>query len=188
MNQSCNKKTLLTTSTSAKSCVRVVLFLFISELVIKLVIEANNTLKEEEKETIEEMLTQLVQTCDDQSRDLKCLKSFTNNLIEIYKVLEPAVCKGSIVVSLRCPTLESLEHLWSDYPYGPARTFIAKRLRKSPYEGRTRWREQGRKKPSSPARIAYGPHTGILSIARARCELKQLCCYINLFGQNERRK
>ena len=37
----------------------------------------------------------------------------------------------------------------------------------------------GPEKPSGPARIAYGPHTGILSIARARCELKQLCCYIN---------
>ena len=49
----------------------------------------------------------------------------------------------------------------------------------SPYEGRTRWREQGRKKPSGPARIAYGPHTGILSIAHARCELKQLSCCIN---------
>ena len=33
--------------------------------------------------------------------------------------------------------------------------------------------------PSGPARIAYGPHTGILSIARARSELKQLCCCIN---------
>ena len=44
---------------------------------------------------------------------------------------------------------------------------------------RTRWREQGRKKPSGPARIACSPHTGILSIARARYELKQLCCYIN---------
>ena len=42
-------------------------------------------------------------------------------------------------------------------PYGPARAFIAKLLRKSPYEGRARWREQGRKKPSGPARIAYGP-------------------------------
>ena len=42
-------------------------------------------------------------------------------------------------------------------PYGPARAFIAKQLRKSPYEGRTRWREQGRKKPSGPVRIAYGP-------------------------------
>ena len=62
---------------------------------------------------------------------------------------------------------------------GPASAFIAKQLRKSPYEGRTRWREQGRKKPSGPARIAYGPHTEILSIARARCEQKQLCCCIN---------
>ena len=64
-------------------------------------------------------------------------------------------------------------------PYGPGRAFIARLLIKSPYEGRTRWREQGRKKPSGPARIAYGPHTGILSIARTRCELKQLCCHIN---------
>ena len=38
-------------------------------------------------------------------------------------------------------------------PYGPARAFITKLLRKSPYdEGRRRWREQGRKKPSGPAR------------------------------------
>ena len=52
-------------------------------------------------------------------------------------------------------------------------------MRKSLYEGRTRWHEQGRKKPSGPARIVYGPHMGILSIARVRCKLKQLCCYIN---------
>ena len=52
-------------------------------------------------------------------------------------------------------------------------------LRKSPYEGRTRWPEQGGKKLSGPARIVYGPHTGILSIVRARYKLKQLCCYIN---------
>ena len=41
-------------------------------------------------------------------------------------------------------------------PYGPACTFIAKLLRKSPYEGRTQWREQDRNKPSSPHRITYG--------------------------------
>ena len=64
-------------------------------------------------------------------------------------------------------------------PYGPAHAFIAKLLRKSLYKGRTWWREQVRKKPSDPARIVYGPHTGILSIARARCELKQLCCCMN---------
>ena len=55
-------------------------------------------------------------------------------------------------------------------PYHLTRTFIAKLLRKSPYEGCTWWREQDRRQPSGPVRIAYGPHTGILSIARARCE------------------
>ena len=111
MNQSCNKKTLLIISTAAKSCLRVVLFLFISEEVINLLIGANNTLDEERKELAKEILTQLVQACDDQSRDLRCLKSFTDNLIKMYKVVVLAVSKGSIVVSLRCPTLESLEHL-----------------------------------------------------------------------------
>ena len=118
INQSCNKKTLLTTSTSAKSCLRVVLFLFLSVSAINLLIDANNTLEKEKKEAIKEMLTQLVQTCDDQSRDWRCLKSFNYNLIKTYKVLVLNVCEGSIVVSLKCPTLESLEHLWSDYRSG----------------------------------------------------------------------
>ena len=118
MTQRCNKRTLLTTSTSAKSCLRVVLFLFISVSAINLLIDANNTLDEEEKELGKEMLTQLVQTCDDQSRDFRGLKSFNYNLIETYKALVLNVCEGSIVVSLRCPTLESLEHLWSDYRSG----------------------------------------------------------------------
>ena len=120
MNRSCNKKTLLTTSTSAKSCLRV-LFLFISVSAINLLIDANNTLEKEKKEAIKEMLTQLVQTCDkgsDHSRDWRHLKSFTGNLIETYEVLVLNVDKGSIVISLRCPTLESLEHLWSDYRSG----------------------------------------------------------------------
>ena len=69
-------------------------------------------------------------------------------------------------------------HLSYD-PYSPEHAFIAKLFRKSPYEGRTRWGEQDWKKPSGPAKIAYGPHTGILSIAHTRCELKQLCCYVN---------
>ena len=118
MTQRCNKRTLLTTSTSAKSCLRVVLFLFISVSAINLLIDANNTLDEEEKELVKEMLTQLVQTCDDQSRDFRGLKSFNYNLIKTYKALVLNVCEGSIVVSLRCPTLESLEHLWSDYRSG----------------------------------------------------------------------
>ena len=73
-----------------------------------------------------------------------------------------------------------IKYILSYDMYGPVRAFFAKLLRKSPFEGRTWRREQGRNKPSGPARIAYGPHTRILSMARARCELKQLCCYISL--------
>ncbi|XP_044175486.1 uncharacterized protein LOC122958622 [Acropora millepora] len=67
---------------------------------------------------MKEIVTQLVETCDDHSRDWRCLKSFTDNLIEIYEVLALALCKSSTVISLRCPTLESVEHLWSDYRSG----------------------------------------------------------------------
>ena len=93
------------------------MFLFISGSVIKLLIEAK-TLEKEKKEAIKEMLTQIVEEYDDHSRDWRCLKSFTDNLIETYEVLVLNVCEGSIVISLRCPTLESLEHLWSDYRSG----------------------------------------------------------------------
>ena len=109
---------MLTTSTSAKSCLRVFLFLFISVSAINLLIHANNTLEKDKKEAIKEMLTKIVAKYDDHSRDLRCLKSFTDNLIETYDVLVLNVCKGSVVISLRCPTLESLEHLWSDYRSG----------------------------------------------------------------------
>ena len=94
--------------------------MFISGSVIKLLIEPK-TLEKEKKEAIKEMLTQIVQAYDegsDHSRDWRYLKSFTDNLIKTYEVLVLTVCKGSIVISLRCPTLESLEHLWSDYRSG----------------------------------------------------------------------
>ena len=60
---------------------------------------------------------------------------------------------------------------------------------KSPFEGRTLWCEQGRKKPSSPARMAYSPLTGILSIAHEMQTKTTLLLYKSrLFGQNEGRK
>ena len=128
VNKSCNKKTLLTTSTSSKSCLRVVLFLFISVSAITLLIDANNTLEEEKKEAVKEISTKVVHIFDDQSRDWRCLKSFTGNLIKTYQVLVLNVCKGSIVISLRCPTLESLEHIWSDYRSGDLDKFAEQYL------------------------------------------------------------
>ena len=64
------------------------------------------------------------------------------------------LCTESWVIDTDHTTV--VQVLLSYDPYGPTRTFIAKLLRKSPYEGHTQWREQGQNKPSSPARIAYG--------------------------------
>ena len=109
---------MLITSTSAKS---VVLFLFISGEVIKLVIEIKTGGKEN-KGGINVKLTQIVQAHDEGSDHTRgwrsYVKSFTSLLTKIYKVIVLHVCTGSIVVSLRCPTLESLEHLRSDYRSG----------------------------------------------------------------------
>ena len=97
------------------------MFLFLSESVIKILIHARN-LQKEKKEAIEKMLTQIVQAYDkhnDHSRDdVEGLNSFTDMLIDTYNVLLLMVCEGSIVVILECPTLESLDHLWSDYLSG----------------------------------------------------------------------
>ena len=107
------KKTLLTTNTSAKSCLRIVLFLFLSfsESVIKLLIQAK-ILEKDKKEAIEEILTQTVQAYgkfNDHSRDdVEGLKSFIDNLLEVYKALLVTVGKDSMVVNPECPTLGSL--------------------------------------------------------------------------------
>ncbi|XP_067023482.1 uncharacterized protein [Acropora muricata] len=89
--------------------------------VIKLVIEIKTGGKEN-KGGINVMLTQIVQAHDEGSDHTRgwrsYVKSFTSLLTKIYKVIVLHVCTGSIVVSLRCPTLESLEHLRSDYRSG----------------------------------------------------------------------
>ena len=94
---------------------------------------------------------------------------FTPGIVEELASFFVVVFNSKHFLNARLFINPSLKHIGQQAalsydPYGPARAFIAKLLRKSPYEGRTRWREQGRKKPSGPARIAYGPHTGIFSI------------------------
>ena len=130
-------------------------------------------IKEIEKPNISLPSPQLGFSC------LVLISQFRNHHVERTNFARGSQCFDSTKESSVCwRETATKSHLLYD-PNRRARAFIAKLLRKSPYEGRTRWREQGRKKPSGPARIAYDPHTGILSIARARCELKQLCCYIN---------
>ena len=95
---------------------------FFSESFVKLLIEAKHLEKEKEN-ALKEILTQIVQTYEkfhDQSGGnlVGALKSFTNHIIDAYGVVLVTVCKGSIIIILDCPTLEQLEHLWSDYISG----------------------------------------------------------------------
>ena len=102
----------------------IVLFCFafsFSENYIKILIRTKK-LEKEKEEAIEAILTQIVQAYDkfNDSRDnhAEGLKSFTDNIIDAYGVLLVTVRQGSVIVILDCPTLKSLEHLWSDYLSG----------------------------------------------------------------------
>ena len=93
-----------------------------SESYVKLLIGSKN-LEEKKKKVIEEFLTKAVQSYlefNDHSgdNDEQAMKSFTNHLISVYWVHLGTVGLGSIFISLECPTLDSLEHLWSDYLSG----------------------------------------------------------------------
>ena len=72
---------------------------------------------------MEKNLSQTVQNYlkyNDHSRDkhAQALASFTKHLIDTYGVNLFTVGEGSIVIIVECPTLESLELLWSDYLAG----------------------------------------------------------------------
>ena len=72
---------------------------------------------------MEQILTQVVEiyvNCNDFSRDnlVEDLKSFTDHIVETYRVHLVTVGKGSVIIILDCPTVDSLEHLWNDYLAG----------------------------------------------------------------------
>ena len=115
------KKSLLTTSTSAKTCFLSIFVFVFSVSYIKLRIQAKNIGKQK-KEAMEEISTLIGQAYDKfivHSRDgVEGFKSLIGDLVDTYGVCVIDVHNGSIVIILECPTLESLEHLWSDYRSG----------------------------------------------------------------------
>ena len=88
-----------------------------------MLIDTNDDLQEKQKKVVEEFLIKTVQTYlefYDRSgdNDEQAMKSLTTHLISVYWVHLRTVGLGSIFISLECPTLDSLEHLWSDYLAG----------------------------------------------------------------------
>ena len=93
-----------------------------SELFVRLFIWGKN-LEKKKKEAMEEILIQVVEKyvkCNEFSKDNieEDLKSFTDHLVHVYGVLLVTVGKGSVIITLDCPTLDSLERLWNDYLAG----------------------------------------------------------------------
>ena len=81
------------------------------------------SLTKEKKEDMEKTLTGIVESYvkfKEFPRDevAQALKSLIDRLTEVYGVLLVTLWKGSIIIILDCPTLESLELLWSDYDSG----------------------------------------------------------------------
>ena len=101
----------------------VVLFVcFFTEAFVRLYISGKN-LEKEKEEAMEEILIQVVDKYvkyNEFSRDnlMEDLKSFTDHIVNAYGVLFVTFGRGSVIITLDCPTLESLEHLWSDYRSG----------------------------------------------------------------------
>ena len=46
------------------------------------------------------------------------LSAFFDHLVEVHNVSVKSVQKGSLILTVECPTLESLEGLWNDYQSG----------------------------------------------------------------------
>ena len=46
------------------------------------------------------------------------LSAFFDHLVEVHNVSVKSVQKGSLILTVECPTLESLERLWNDYQSG----------------------------------------------------------------------
>ena len=99
------------------------LFCFLPpESYVKLLISAAN-LPKEKSEVVEKLLTEVVESYvkfNENSKvdSFEALKAFTDHLVNVYHVVLVTVGKGSVIIILDCPSLESLELLWSDYRSG----------------------------------------------------------------------
>ena len=100
------------------------------ELLIRIV-----SLNEEQREEVERSLTLTVQTYVKFNSN-PSIEAFTKHLIEAYRVILVSVGSGSVIIIVECPTLEILEHLWSDYLSGELdkvaeRCFVTDEMKKN---------------------------------------------------------
>ena len=91
-------------------------------------------LNEEQREVVEKYLDLAVQKyVKDKSNE--SIEAFTVYLFTVYHTTLVTVGKGSVIIIVECPTLETLEHLWNDYRSGELdkvakRCFVTDELKK----------------------------------------------------------
>ena len=89
---------------------------FFSDRLLKLLI-CTVSLNEEQQQEVEKTLTEAVEKYLKFNRN-PTIEAFTEHLIKVYQVSLVTVGFGSIILTVECPTLDSLEHLWGDYLSG----------------------------------------------------------------------
>ena len=96
-------------------------FIYFSENLIKLLISAPD-LNEKQLKKVHAMLSVQVKTyleVHDHSTDkLKGVGALTKFITKTYRLFFKDAAVGSLIIVLNCQTIESLEHLWSDYLSG----------------------------------------------------------------------
>ena len=92
-----------------------------SDTLVKLVINTQG-LNEEQQKTVNEILalqTQAyVKSHNISTAALESVGALIEHLKKVYELTLVSVSEGSLKIVLHCPTLKSLEHLWSDYLCG----------------------------------------------------------------------
>ena len=106
-------------------------FTLISDTLIKLFISTHG-LDEEKQLRVHAMLAVLAQTYvkshNLSTAELEPVGALIGFLEKAYHVVLLSVNEGSLEIVVRCPNLESLEHLWSDYLSGRLNEAVERHL------------------------------------------------------------
>ena len=90
-----------------------------NDVLVKLTVSARE-LSKEQQEKIDEILQLHVQLYTENHKlsSPNGVRAFVQHITRAYNLAVESVEMGSLIITVKCPTLESLERLWSDYQSG----------------------------------------------------------------------
>lgn len=101
------------------NCVYFFLISGSNDVLVKLTVSARE-LSKEQQEKIDEILQLHVQLYTENHKlsSPNGVRAFVQHITRAYNLAVESVEMGSLIITVKCPTLESLERLWSDYQSG----------------------------------------------------------------------